>query len=135
MLYCSFLVRLHNAMARPRSKIEAYARFRAAQAYGRMVEVAKVWQLPSHLGVIVAVIRKYALQAEAPSPQAQPVVFSLQDLELYTIRALEEKVPGREIKGVIEQVMKEGLSVSSEDRNKRIEELVQFGGAHGRDSL
>ncbi|KAJ0117042.1 hypothetical protein J7T55_003458 [Diaporthe amygdali] len=97
-------------MARPHSKIGAYARFRAAQAYGRMVEVAKVWQLPSHLGVIVAVIRKYALQAEAPSPQAQPVVFSLQDLELYTIRALEEKVPGREIKGVIEQVMKEGLS-------------------------
>lgn len=100
---------------------------RAAHASKRLSEVAKTWQLPSHVDRMVAHIRKYAFQAEATSPQAQPILFCLQDIGVYTIRALEEKIPGHEIKGVIEKVKMEGLPASPEDRNKRIEDLIQSG--------
>lgn len=74
---------------------------------------------------MVGLISKCAFRAQAPSREAQPIVFDLQDQEKYTIRALEEKVPDHKIRGVIEQVMREGLPASREERQTRIRELVQ----------
>lgn len=112
-------------MARANLKNTASAQPTAVQVYNRFREIGKRWQLHPHLDIMAGLIRKYAFRAEVPSREAQPTVFCLQEQKRYTIRAIEEKVPGHEIRGVIEQVTREGLPTSREERKTRIHELVQ----------